>query len=128
MLIVVHGERDPTNVEWQRYVNELAALTSRDTRFLVLSRGGTPSGEQRRTLVTAVGKRSDLVALLTDSVIPRMIVGTLRIFNSSIKAFATTELQRASDFLGLTASERERVPVLLRQLERELTDAHQRVG
>jgi hypothetical protein len=51
--------------------------------------------------VTAVGKRSDLVALLTDSVIPRMGVGTLRIFNSSLKAFATAELQRASDFFAL---------------------------
>jgi hypothetical protein len=42
MLVVVHGARDPTNVEWQRYVNELAALASRDTRVVVLSRGGTP--------------------------------------------------------------------------------------
>jgi hypothetical protein len=128
MLVVVHGASDPTNVEWQRYVNELAALASRDTRLLVLSRGGGPSGDQRRTLVTAVGKRTDLVALLTDSVIPRLIVGTLRIFNSSIRAFATAELQGASDFLGLTASERERVPVLLRELERELIEARERVG
>jgi hypothetical protein len=128
MLVVVHSPRDPTNVEWQRYVNDLAALATRDTRLLVLSRGGAPSGDQRRTLVTAVGKRGDLVALLTDSVLPRMIVGTLRIFNSSIKAFATAELQQASDFLGLTASERERAPVLLRQLEHELIDTRERVG
>jgi len=122
--VCVHNERDPTNVEWQRYVNSSSEHVAKlDVRILILSRGGSPSGDQRRVLMSAIGKRTKPVALLTDNAIARTVVVAMRFFNPTMKAFKTSEVSEASDFLGLTQNERSRAVVLLAELERELAQA-----
>jgi hypothetical protein len=119
--VVYHGPLAPTNLEWQRYVNESVALSGgrSDTRVLVLSRGGSPDGQQRQTLETALRGRAKPVALLTDKVLARAVISAMSLFNPSMKAFPTTALKEASDFLGLTREERERAAQLLLELETE---------
>lgn len=119
-----HGPRAPTNLEWQRYVNDAASSTTRsDTRVVVLSRGGSPDGPQRQTLMTALRGRARPCALLTDQLIARTVVAALRIFNPSMRAFPTTGLKEAADFLGLTGAEQQRVAELLVELEREVGES-----
>jgi len=122
--VAFHGTRAPTNLEWQRYVIEAASgPPRRDARVVVLSRGGSPDGQQRTTLMTAMRGRECPVALLTDSVIARGVVAALRIFNPAMRAFPTTNLKEAGDFLELTVAERERVAQLLVALEREVGES-----
>jgi hypothetical protein len=124
--VCVHGSRNPTNVEWQRYLNasnEIASLA--DCRIVILTRGGSPSGQQRQALMTAIGKRTRPVALLTDNSVARMAIFAMRVFNPAMKAFATKELRPAGDFLGLSSLERDRVAQLLAELERGIDDRHE---
>ena len=123
LSVAFHGTLAPTNLEWQRYVIEAVSRPARDdTRVVVLSRGGSPDGQQRGTLMTAMRGRQSPVALLTDKLIARTAIAAMRIFNPSMKAFATTNLKEAGDFLNLTVTERERVAQLLVELEREVAE------
>jgi hypothetical protein len=60
------------------------------------------------------------VALLTDKVLARATISAMSLFNPSMKAFPTTGLKEAGDFLGLTREERERAAQLLAELEIEV--------
>jgi len=122
--VVVQGVHSPTNLEWQRYVTMAVATSARnDTRVVILSRGGSPDGAQRQALVKAMRGRPDPVALLTDKVLARAAVAALRPFNPTMRAFPTTGLKEACEFLSLTPDERERVAKLLVELEKELDEA-----
>lgn len=118
-----HGARAPTNLEWQRYVIEAVSFATRDdARVVVLSRGGSPDGQQRQTLMTALRGRPNPMVLLTDNLIARTAITAMRFFNPSMRAFPTTGLKEAGDFLKLTAAERERVAAILVELEREVAE------
>jgi hypothetical protein len=122
--VVVHGTRSPTNLEWQRYVIDAVESTlPGDGRVVVLSRGGGPDGYQRQALIKALDGRPKPLAMLTDSVIARTAIGAMRLFNPTMKAFTTSDLEGASNFLRLTAAERERVAQLLIELENELRES-----
>lgn len=122
--VAFHGARAPTNLEWQRYVNEAVARPARpDIRVVVLSRGGSPDGQQRATLMTAMRGRQSPMALLTDNLIARTAIAAMRFFNPSMRAYSTTNLKEAGDFLDLTVVERERVAALLVELEREVGES-----
>jgi hypothetical protein len=102
-------------------MNAMRPLVGADLRFVILSRGGAPDGAQRRALMAMVGSaRKPPVALLSDSIIVRGITAAFHLFAPIMKAFGTSELQAAGDFLNLTPTERERVAALLSELEREL--------
>ncbi len=121
LSVVFHGPRAPTNLEWQRYVTEaLSSSTRDDTRVVVLSRGGSPDGTQRQALITALRGRPKPVALLTDKVLARAAIAAMSLFNPSMRAFPTSGLKEAGDFLALTREERERVAQLLVELEKEV--------
>ena len=122
--VIVHGTRAPTNLEWQRYVIDAVSTTARaDARVVVLSRGGSPDGFQRQTLMAALSGRVSPVALLTDKLIARTAIAAMSLFNPSMKAFPTTGLKEACEFLGLSPSERERVGQVLVVLEKEVTES-----
>jgi hypothetical protein len=124
LCVVVHGAQSPTNLEWQRYLVEtMTTVAPADARVVILSRGGGPDGEQRKALTVAVGNRPKIpVAMLTDSVLARTGLAALRLLNPLMKAFATKELSEACEFLKLTVAERERLSVLLVELENELRE------
>lgn len=124
LSVAFHGTRAPTNLEWQRYVVDVVSSNPRaDTRVVVLSRGGSPDGSQRQTLMTALRGRPSPVALLTDKLIARTAIAAMRLFNPSMKAFPTAGLREAGEFLALTVVERERVAELLVELEREVGES-----
>jgi len=122
--VIVHGARAPTNLEWQRYVIDAVSTTARtDTRVVVLSRGGSPDGFQRQTLMAALSGRVSPVALLTDKLIARTAIAAMSLFNPSMRAFPTAGLKEAAEFLTLTVAERERVAQLLVELELEVGES-----
>lgn len=121
--VVFHGTRSPTSLEWQRYVVDAMSSARADSRVVVLSRGGSPDGYQRQELMTALRGRPSPVALLTDNLIARTAIAAMRLFNPSMRAFPTAGLEGASEFLGLTVAERERVAKLLIELEKEIGES-----
>ena len=123
--VVVHGPLEPSALEWTRYLNAMAPRKEDELRVLVFSHGGAPNGSQRLQLTSLV-EGGDLrvpLALITDALLARAIVGALRWFNPAIRAFAMSETSAAYEFLGLTADERDRVTALRAELERELGDS-----
>ena len=120
--VVVHGPSSPTNLEWTRYVADLRLLRGKNFRVIVFSHGGGPDGVQRRQLTSAFDNELKLpVALLTESILVRGIVGALRWFNSQFRAFGLGEVNAACNHLDLTADERDRVRAIRSELERELS-------
>lgn len=122
--VVVHGSRSPSNLEWQRYVVDVAsAAFPSDTRVVVLSRGGSPDGYQRQSLIAALRDQPKPVALLTDNVVARTTIIAMRLFNPTMRAFSIGSLKEAGEFLGLSVDERERVAQLLFELQNELDES-----
>jgi len=124
--VVVHGPNAPSAVEWARYLNDMAPRKEDELRVVVFSYGGAPNGTQRLQLTSMVegGDYRVPLALITDALLVRAIVGALRWFNPAIRAFGMSETRVAYDFLGLTADERDRVAVVRAELERELGDSN----
>ena len=123
--VVVHGPKPPTPLEWTRYLNDMVPRKDDELRVVVFSHGGAPNGSQRLQLTSSVegGDLRAPLALITDALLARAIVGALRWFNPAIRAFAMSETRAAYDFLGLTADERDRVTAIRAELERELGDS-----
>jgi hypothetical protein len=124
LIAVVHGSGSPTNLEWQRFlVDAVSSAAHSDPRVVVLSRGGAPDGYQRQAMNATLGSRPAPVAMLTDSVIARTAIAAMRFFNPTMKAFATKDFKEASEYLGLTVTEHQRVARLLVELENELGES-----
>jgi hypothetical protein len=120
--VVVHGAKAPSPLEWSRYLSEMSPRKEDELRVIVFSYGGAPDGTQRLQLSSMVegGNFRVPLALVTDTLLVRAMVGALRWFNPAIRAFALSETRAAYDFLGLTAEERERVTAIRAELEDEL--------
>jgi len=119
--VVVHGPKSPTNLEWTRYLGDLRVLKGKALRVIVFSHGGSPDGAQRRQLTAAFDNElKEPVALLTESILVRGIVGALRWFNPLLRAFDPNDLTGACSHLDLSVDERDRVRVLRAELEHEL--------
>jgi len=123
--VVVHGAKAPSPLEWSRYLSEMSGRKEDELRVVVFSYGGAPGGAQRLQLSSMVegGDFRVPLALVTDTLLVRAMVGALRWFNPAIRAFALSETREAYEFLGLTTEERERVTAIREELESELADS-----
>jgi hypothetical protein len=119
--VVVHGPKSPTNLEWTRYLADLRVLKGTDFRVIVFSHGVGPDGAQRRQLTATFDNELKVpVALLTESILVRGIVGALRWFNPRFRAFGLNEMTAACSHLELNADERDRVRAIRTELEIEV--------
>ena len=119
--VVVHGPKSPTNLEWARYLADLRVLKGTNFRAIVFSHGGGPDGAQRRQLTAAFDNELKVpVALLTESILVRGVVGALRWFNPRFRAFGLNDMTEACSHLELSADERDRVRAIRSELELEL--------
>lgn len=121
LAIVVHGPKNPSNLEWQNMLrDEVARGMIEDGRTLIVSYGGGPDGQQREQLGKQISRKPQPTAIMTKSAIVRAITSTLLFFNRSMKVFGLEERKAAYDFLGLPVPERELVEQLRAELEREI--------
>lgn len=117
--VVVHDARDPTDVEWNRYVAELYQFTMQgDWKLLVYSAGGTPAGHQRHALTKTL--RGHPVALITASPITRAMGLVMRALDPNIRVLAPQDEDLAFAHLRLTAAERSRAQMHHEQLTRQV--------
>ncbi|HKO51076.1 MAG TPA: hypothetical protein VJV79_25380 [Polyangiaceae bacterium] len=121
LMVVVQGAEDPSNLEWQRMLTDEAgrALPSQ-SRTLIVSYGGKPDGRQRELLGKQIARRPAPTCIMTKSALVRAIATALLFFNRNMKVFGLEERDRAYEFLGFSAQERDTANRLRKELEAEL--------
>lgn len=121
LTVVVHGPRNPSNLEWQTLLTDETARGQPDNgRTLIVSYGGGPDGPQRELLARQISRKPAPTAIMTKSVLVRAITAALLFFNRSMKVFGLSERKSAYDFLSLSAQEREAADRIRKELEAEL--------
>ncbi|MFO0683225.1 MAG: hypothetical protein U0234_14305 [Sandaracinus sp.] len=110
-FVLVQGERDATDEEWSRWVDFVVRGGNdlqRDIRVLVISAGGSPTPKQRARIHEVMPRMGGGIptAIVTSSRIGRAVVSTMALFNSEVRAFAPSELDRAVAYLGVPEASR----------------------
>jgi hypothetical protein len=100
LLVLVHGPRSPSDIDWDDYTRALGA--SPVTGVLVATDGAGPDGRQRAILNDLVKQRggSFPTAVVTGSLVARGIVTALGWFNPKLRAFAPAALAHALAHVG----------------------------
>ncbi len=109
VLLVVHTKDNPTDEEWNEYIDYGRKNMGRFTSSLVISEGGGPTTVQRgqmNDLLEANGFKGK-VAVVTLNRLVRGIVTALSWFNPNIKAFTTVQVQAALEYLGVAKDQQD---------------------
>lgn len=118
LTIVLHGPKNPSNLEWQSMLRDEAARgRAEDARTLVVSYGGGPDGSQRELLTQQMRSRPVPTCIMTASALVRAITAALLYFNRSMKVVGLDDRERAYEFLNLSPQEREAADRARRELE-----------
>lgn len=133
LTIVVHGPRNPTAHEWERFLTETIARRSEAwgkdprsgargavARVLVVSYGGVPDGDQRKKLTATIERNAAPTVVMTDSALMLGVSRVLAFFNPTQKTVPLAAEREALDFLDLGADERATARQLRAKLESEL--------
>lgn len=121
LTIVVHGSKNPSNLEWRSMINDESLRGYPENgRTLIVSYGGGPDGAQRELLGNRIRRKPVPTCIMTKSVMVRAIVATLQFFNRNMKVVGLDERQAAYDFLSLSGQEREAADRMRREMEGEL--------
>lgn len=124
-FLLVQGERDASDDEWSRWVEFVmrgGKELERKIRVLVVSSGGSPTPKQRARIHEVMPGMGGGVptAIVTSSRIGRIVVSAMALFNSEVRAFAPSELDRALAYLGIPETERPMVRALVGRLHATL--------
>jgi hypothetical protein len=121
MVVVVHGAQNPSNLEWQGLLKQIAERgRGGDLRVLVVSHGGGPDVDQRKALVRAVGSTPAPVAIMTNSRLVRSMIAAMSFFNKLLLAVDLHDVSRAFTHLGLSGAEQLLAKKVRAELEKEL--------
>lgn len=105
LSVTVHGTLDPSDEEWQSYLDDLRSLPNvADIVVLVYSEGGGPKALHRAALERALaeaGKPKVRVALVSANRVMRGIGTAISWFNPHLRVFAPSKLDAALGYLEL---------------------------
>lgn len=119
--LTVHTERVPSDEEWAQYISQVRDhMPLEEQRALVVSAGGSPSGMQRKAMVTALNGAKVPVAILTNSILMRSAATAVSWFNPQLKVFGPSDLEPAIDYLQLTPWERTETRNTLAEFQEKL--------
>jgi hypothetical protein len=119
LFIVAYGATSPTDEEWSTYLG-LVQSHGIETKHIISTEGGAPTSAQRRQLAALLDGRAVPVAVLSSSARVRVTVTALSWLNSRIKAFPSSALSEALDFLDVPASRTNLIAGALQKLRAEL--------
>jgi hypothetical protein len=127
-FILVQGRNDPTDAEWDRYLEFLQdKLQSRRIapRTVVYSQGGglTPKQRKRLNEISAPYAADLKVAVVTKSAMTRSIVTALSWFVKGYRAFSPDDLDAALSFLDLGEATAVEVRKQISKLKLQLLEA-----
>ncbi len=119
LFLVVYGTANPSDEEWDAYLDLVKHHGIERTMQLICTDGGEPSATQRRVLNELLSGRTVPVAVVSGSVRVRGTVTALSWFNRKISAFPPTALRDAIAYLEIPASRTDLIAREMAQL-REL--------
>ena len=121
ILILVHTKDNPSDPEWQEYLQAAKPWRDKIEGFLVVTEGGGPNTVQRAELnETLDAERGSKTAVVTLNRIARGLVTALSWFNPGIKAFSTIHIPAALDYLGVSKPDQDLLITELKRLKSEL--------
>jgi hypothetical protein len=118
IVLAVHGEHAPSDVEWDAYMRMSTAPGIRG--LLVLSEGGGPSARQRTSIARFPHLKPLPTAIVTSSAAVRGVVTAIWWLGKNIRAFRPEELDHAFQYLGIGEGLREQLLGRLSALKNEL--------
>ena len=124
LFIVVYGEQDPTDAEWDAYLALAEHHGIEQTAQLICTDGGEPTAAQRRKLNERLGGRPVPVAVVSGSPRVRATVTALSWFNRRIKAFPPTALAEALEHLEIPESRTELIVREIKKLRVSLSEGN----
>lgn len=119
-VLAVHARLLPDETEWSAFIADCLAMGPLAQRALVFAEV-TLNGEQRRQIAHVhrmTGCHS--VAVVTNSLLTRVLVTTMNWLSNKHRAFAPGEVVAAFDFLAVSDAERVELLALALQFAREL--------
>jgi hypothetical protein len=123
LFIVVYGAANPTDEEWDGYLELVERHGVERTMQLICTDGGEPSSVQRRRLNLLLNGRTVPVAVVSDRARVRGTVTALSWFNRKIKAFPPSALREAIAYLEIPATRTELIEREIIKLRAELGQA-----
>lgn len=124
IFVLVHGEQEPADAEWNRYVEALERSIESSGKFraLVFSPGTGPNMRQRRQLaaLTEQQRVPYRSAVITPSTVARAIATLIALRTPDIRAFDPSQLDDAFEHLELTEMEKNTVRGSLNTLRRQM--------
>jgi hypothetical protein len=119
-FIVVYGSRNPTNEEWETYLDAVERQGFDRTVQLIVTEGGGPDSTQRKLLNDKLKGRSVPVAVVSKNPIIRGVVTALSWFNTKIRAFVPSNFTEALRHLDLPEAEGKALEREVNELRIEL--------
>lgn len=119
--VAVHTSEQPTDDEWDRYLESVVAAAETIKGILVYSAKTGPTASQRARSVKAFeGSGAKLkTAIMTGSRLTQGAVTALSwALGTNIRAFSTLDFDKAAAFLDLTREDQISARVALKQLGR----------
>jgi hypothetical protein len=120
LFLVVYGTANPTDEEWDAYLELVKRHGIDRTMQLIFTEGGEPSAPQRRKLNELLGGHPVPVAVVSGSVRVRGTVTALSWFNRKIRAFPPSAMHDAIAYLEIPASRQDLIEREMQKLRGEL--------
>lgn len=125
VLVLVHGDQDPSDVEWNSYV-ELANNSQRGESpvggLLVTTFGGAPNAVQRKAIVEVGAIRRVVTCVCTNSVIARGVITAIRwLLDAPMHGLRLDQVDEALLLLGVPAQEHPVVKAVVSRLQSQLS-------
>lgn len=123
LVVGVYGAKEPSNQEWNEYVEALKKIVDRHPPVLTVSDGGGPNAGQRQRLLSIYSKEHHdqiRVAVVSDATAVYGVVTAISWFNSTIKAFKIGKIEEAFSYLEVNPSRTSVILQSVRSLRRDL--------
>jgi hypothetical protein len=113
VFVVVHAKTDPSDQEWDKYLEFHLEKALKCTQTLVVTAGGGPNAKQRAKTNQNLKDTVVSVAVCTDATIVSGIVTALSWFNPQIKRFPDSGVGDALAYLKVSRKAAETIKLRL---------------
>lgn len=122
LVVYVSLDLAPLDSEWDACLHAIREVGRSQgcVRILVTTDGSVPTPKQRKSAAEVAAVARSRTAFVTDDMRSRLIVTALRWLGVDIKAFAGLEMERAAQFLELSAPEREWALEKIQEMRQQL--------
>jgi hypothetical protein len=121
IIVIVHGERPPTDQELDRLIADLHRWAGNCEGILVIAGQVAPNATQRQRLNDDALMRAQRVAVLSDAPMARGSITAMHwLGKSSIQGFATADIKGALNYLRVPLSARAAIVATAARLKAAL--------